>query len=414
MILQTRNGFMAPALRRIPASPGASTLCWMLAVLAALTLLPSCQLNKRLNRRLSLRQNDDNPYGAQIAFDALNFIFPDADISVNKERQTAIPTSDAKSARVILTDYMYAEAADVTMLMNFVGEGNFVFISANQFSDTLLKNFQLHATNTWQFAQEPDSLTVGVYDPVSAEYNSFTYPGDSYDNYVTRLDTQYVTVLGRDAHGRPDFVRMNYKGGGAVFLHFAPLAFSNFFLLHKQNMAYYEKALSYLPSTIKRVTWDESFRYAHNGGKPFSTLSFIGKSPALSWGLALLLLLLIIIYLFDSKRRQRQIPVIPPLSNTSLDFVRTIGRLYYQRRDNHNLASKMVMHFQDQVRTRYHLAGTSLEEGFADRLAYRTGYPKQEMEELVEYMQQLPSKAFVSDEELMDFYRQLEAFYKHT
>jgi hypothetical protein len=32
----------------------------------------------------------------------------------------------------------------------------------------------------------------------------------------------------------------------------------------------------------------------------------------------------------------------------------------------------------------------------------------------VEYMQQLPSKAFVSDEELLDFYRQLEAFYKHT
>jgi hypothetical protein len=74
----------------------------------------------------------------------------------------------------------------------------------------------------------------------------------------------------------------------------------------------------------------------------------------------------------------------------------------------------MVTHFQDQVRTRYHLAVTALEEGFADRLAYRTGYPKQELAALVDYMRELPAKAFVSDEELLDFHRQLEAFYKHT
>ncbi len=383
------------------------------AILAALVLLSSCQFNKQLNRRLSLRQNDDIPYGAQIAYDALHFIFPEAEISVNKTRQPMASTTAGKSARFILTDIMYADAADVTSLMSFVSEGNFLFLSANRFSDTLLRNFQLRATNSRYFAQQPDSLTVGVYHPVNAEYKSFTYPGDSYDNYITRLDTQYVTVLGRDGHGRPDFVRMNYKGGGAVFLHFAPLAFSNFFLLHKHNMAYYEKALSYMPSTIKRFIWDDAYRYPHNG-KPFSTLSFLTKNPPLSWAFWLLVGLLLIVYLFDSKRRQRRIPVIPPLSNTSLDFVRTIGRLYYQRRDNQNLASKMVLHFQDQARTRYHLAATTLEEGFADRLANRTGYPRQELADMVAYMQQLPSKAFVSDEELMDFYRQLEAFYKHT
>ena len=402
MIRISRNGFLVAALRRI------------LTVLPALILFSSCQFDKKLNRRLSLRQSDDLPYGTQIAYKSLPFMFPDAEISINKEKQLVIPSGEGKAARIIITDGMYAEGADVTALMNFVGEGNIVFISANRFSDTLLKNFQLRATNVRNFAEEPDSLTVGVYNPLSAVYNSFTYPGDSYDNYVTRLDSQYVSVLGRDGQGRPDFVRLNYKGGGAVYLHFAPLAFSNFFLLHKHNMAYYGNVLSYLPSkTIKRFIWDESFRYARRG-EHFSTLGFISRNPPLLWAFWLLLLLLLIVYLFDSKRRQRQIPVIPPLSNTSLDFVRTIGRLYYQRRDNHNLASKMVTHFQDQVRTRYHLAVTTPEDGFADRLAYRTGYPKQALAGLVEYMQQLPSKAFVSDEELLDFYRQLEAFYKHT
>lgn len=401
MIRNSRYGSMVLALR------------WILAVLPALIFLSSCGVNKRLNRRLSLWRKDDNPYGTIVAYDALPFIFPNAEISIDRSKAFGVPSGEGKAAHIIITDFMDAEPTDVTALMNFVGEGNIVFISANRFSDGLLKNFQIRATNVRRFTQEPDSLTVGVYNPVDAAYRSFSYPGDSYDNYVTRLDTQYVSVLGRDGHGRPDFIRLNYKGGGAVYLHFAPLAFSNFFLLHKQNMAYYANALSYMPSTIKRFVWDDYFRYTHRNGS-FSTLGFIMRNPALALAFWLLLFLLLVVYLFDSKRRQRQIPVIAPLSNTSLDFVRTIGRLYYQRRDNHNLASKMVMHFNDQVRTRYHLAGTTPEDGFVDRLAYRTGYPKQELAGLVEYMRELPTKAFVSDEELLDFYRQLEAFYKHT
>ena len=55
-----------------------------------------------------------------------------------------------------------------------------------------------------------------------------------------------------------------------------------------------------------------------------------------------------------------------------------------------------------------------MDEAFADRLAYRTGYSKQELMPLVDYMQQLPARAYVADEELSDFHRRLEAFYKHT
>jgi hypothetical protein len=95
-----------------------------------------------------------------------------------------------------------------------------------------------------------------------------------------------------------------------------------------------------------------------------------------------------------------------------VDFVRTIGRLYFQRRDNHNLAIKMAAHFLDQVRTRYHMASTTMDDDFIDRLSYRTGYAKEPLTQLVEYMQRLPDKAYVSDEELLDFHRQLEAFYK--
>jgi hypothetical protein len=390
--------------------------CRVAAALLLVMTLGSCRNgDKTLNRRVTLSRLDDIPYGSQIAYEGLHHIFPDADISVSTN-SNPIPIGSSgggKKACIIIASSLNAESSDVTTIMNFVGDGNQVFISANRISDTLLNNLSIRATTSRSFAMEPDSLTVGVYNPADAEYHSFSYPGDSYDNWITRLDSQYATVLGRDGRGHPDFVRINYKGGGAIYLHFAPLAFSNFFLLHKQNMAYYENALSYMPNTVKEIIWDEYYRHSHSN-KSFSALGYILGNDSLRLAFWLLLLLFLLIYLFESKRRQRQVPVIAPLRNTSLDFVRTIGRLYYQRRDNHNLATKMVVHFQDQVRTRYHLTATVLDEAFVDRLAYRTGYPKQELAPLIVYMQGLPSKAYIPDDELLHFHRQLEAFYKHT
>jgi hypothetical protein len=390
--------------------------CRVVAALLAVITLGSCtDGSKTLNRRVTLSRRDDIPYGTQIAYEGLHHLFPDADISVSTNNNP-IPISSSggvKKACIIIASSLNMESSDVTMLMNFVGDGNVVFISANRISDTLLNNLSIRATQSSSFTMEPDSLTVGVYNPVDAQYHSFSYPGDSYDNWITKLDSQYATVLGRDGRDHPNFVRINYKGGGAIYLHFAPLAFSNFFLLHKQNMAYYANALSYMPNTVKEIIWDEYYRYSHNN-RNFSALGYILRNDSLRLAFWLLLLLFAIIYLFESKRRQRQIPVIAPLRNTSLDFVRTIGRLYYQRRDNQNLATKMVVHFQDQVRTRYHLAATTLDEAFVDRLAYRTGYPKQELAPLIGYMQELSSKAYIADDELLHFHRQLEAFYKHT
>ena len=389
----------------------------MLTALPAIFLLSSCRSGagrKELNRRVTLSRHDDNPYGGKVAYELLPHLFPDADITVmsNASPVSVSGTGGTNRALIVISPSLEADASDVTALMNFVQQGNKVFISANRVSGNLLKQFSIHATSDQAFAVEPDSLTVGVYGPVNAGYQKFSYPGDSYDNWITRLDTQYTSILGRDGRGRPNFVRLTYKGGGAIYLQFAPLAFSNFFLLHKQNIAYYENALSYLPATTHEVIWDEYYRYDHS--RDFSAFQYILNNPALRWAFWLLLLLFTMIYVFDSKRRQRQIPVISALSNTSLDFVRTIGRLYFQRRDNHNLAMKMVAHFQDQVRTRFHLPVTAMDEPFVDRLAYRTGYPKQSLTPLVGYMQELPSKAYISDDELLDFHQQLEAFYKHT
>ena len=97
----------------------------------------------------------------------------------------------------------------------------------------------------------------------------------------------------------------------------------------------------------------------------------------MKWAFWLLLLLFMLIYLIESKRKERMIPVIAPVRNTSLDFVRTIGRLYYQRKDNLNLANKMSVHFLGHVRSKYNLQTSFLDQEFTDRLTYKSGYNKE-------------------------------------
>lgn len=385
--------------------------CWtILSFVLLLMSLTSCRLErkKRLDRRITLKSRDMIPYGTKVAYDGLSYLFPNATISDNTKPLSALSATEGKKAYVIIAPAVDPSPADINSLLDFVGEGNHVFISARRYGDSLLHTLGLKASFGY-IRYEMDSLRVSIHQPVTGDSLNFEYPGDSYDGFINAYDPQYTTVLGRDGLGRPDFVRFNYKGGGTLYLHFAPLAFSNFFLLHKKNIGYYEDALSYLPSSVQEVFWDDYFYYSH---RKQSALSWILNNPPLAWAFWLLLVLFLFVYLFESKRRQRVVPVVLPLQNTSLDFVRTIGRLYFQRRDNHNLASKMVIHFQDLVRTRYNLMTTSLDDDLAERLARRTGYRREALLRLVGYMRELPAKAYVPDEELLDFHRQLEAFYK--
>jgi hypothetical protein len=377
-----------------------------------LLLLASCRIQpeKRINRRISLRPTDPIPYGAKVAYDGLEYLFPDASISTSDKSPMGLRLGEGKRCYVVIVAEMDPTPAEINALLDFVGEGNHVFLSARRFGDSLLRTLGVKAGYGFPFRMNMDSLQVSIHDPVTGDSLNFSYPGDSFEGWVNDYDPQYATVLGRDRVGRPDFLRFNYKGGGAMFLQFAPLAFSNFFLLHKKNIDYYQRALSYLPmKSTQEVIVDNYYGGSRRGS---SALGYILSQPGLRWAFWLLLMLFLVIYLFESKRRQRPIPVITALQNASLDFVKTIGRLYYQRRDNHNLAGKMVMHFQDLVRTRYNLAATALDDDLVQRLAYRTGYEREALSRLVGYMRELPAKAHVPDEELMDLHRQLEAFYK--
>jgi hypothetical protein len=384
----------------------------------------SCQTRKkRINTRITLWRKDKIPYGAFYAYENVGFLFPKASINLNgisparnfSIAENVIDTLQGANklhkAYVILSTQVIADQEEINAMMNFVSTGNYLFISTFFIGDSLLKAVDSSARQTasGMFFLK-DSMDIRLKDPNTGEGREYAYPGIGTESGFSALDSHYAAVLGTNSRGVPNFIRYNFQHGGAVFLHLAPMAFTNFFLLHKDNKTYFDKAMSYIPVNINELDWDDYFRKP----REFSRMRFMFSKPPFAWAIGLILLLFFILYVFESKRKQRVIPKISPLKNSSLDFVKTVGRLYYQRKDNLNLAGKMIMHFLGHIRSQYGLPTTNIDEAFAEKLSYRSGCNRLQAGDLVNNIRFILKKESLSDEELMQFNTELESFYKTT
>jgi hypothetical protein len=388
-----------------------------------------CNKAKKLNERVTLWRKDKIPYGAFYAHENLKRIFPEAEIvdsrrSPDQSQKLTIGSTGEYSGRrtsyVVISTKVLANEEELSAMFRMVTRGDQVFISSSNISDNLLDSLQLKAALYTGFFSEHDSLEVAVRNPETSVQSKYFYPGKAMDNYFSAVDSTITTVLGTDDQGRANFIKISYEGGGAFYIHLAPLALSNFFLLHKDNKSYYDQVLSYLPKNTEVIRWDDYFRSSdgnrsdNDNSSNFSALSWWGKQQGLGAAMWLLLLLLIIIYLVESKRKQRIIPVIPALNNASLDFVKTIGQLYFQRKDNKDLAYKMMVHFQGYVRNRYAIRGAAMDDEFVQRLAYKSGYDKEAIQALVYDLHYAQAQPQITDHALLELNHKLETFYKHA
>ena len=376
---------------------------------AGCTLVPE----KKLNRFRSYARTDKIPYGTLVAYEQLSAIFPQAEVKVNSASPTEIYIPEADSNQVSNVAFLSiaptigATDQEVNALVNMAYNGQQVFLSATDFSDSLLSYLHCQISHSY-FMQ--DSGIWSVWVPELHHSKTFVYPGDKMNNYFSSIDSGTTQVMGWNEDHQPDFIRVNFPHRGAVFLHLAPLAFTNFFLLHKQNSAYYDYALSYMPPTIRNVRWDDYFRHRPRQG--FSALKYILSQQSLRWAFWITMAMLFILYVFESKRKQRAQERIAPPSNTSVEFVKTVGRLYFQQKNNQDLAAKMISAFLEEIHAYYHIPTVELNDIFSGKLAYRTGQPLENIKSLVYTIHYARLNPGLRDDELLDLHRQLTLFKK--
>jgi len=357
----------------------------------------------------------------------LKYLFPNAKISTNKKEPgywDSLSVYDNKQALLIFSPYFYPEDEELTKLINFAKNGNDVFISSIFLSKNAQDLFRINTSffdYSYLFPSKKDDDTLHIYLQTGSAKNKveYGYPGRRLTTYLGETDDAVTYKLGFDELNRPNFIRLR-TGKGNVYVHTVPLAFSNYFLLHKNNIGYYENALSMIPNDTKQLVWDEYFlfkqQYMHenpNGSEGKGFMSVLFQYPGLKWGFLSALFLLALFVFIEMRRKQRYIPEIKKPANDSLEFVKTIGRLYFEKRDHNNLCRKLSTYFLEHIRNRYNLVTAKLDENFIKTLQYKTSYPENDLREIISFINNI-NNVIITDAQLKTFHQKLDDFYKRA
>jgi hypothetical protein len=394
----------------------------LLTVMIFLFAGSSGRKTKKMDERITLGKADKIPYGTYVAFDNLKYIFPNASIYTDKNEPgywDSVYNHGTKQAFIAISGRFNASSEEMRQLINFVKSGNDAFISARYISETAqeMLGCKCSSNDFTSLYNEymDDSVSLSLNKPPFPGSLKYSYPGKKVESYFYRVDTTTTDVLGYNNEGTPNFIHLT-AGKGNFYLHLAPLAFSNYFLLHGNNISYYEKALSVISSDVEKVIWDEYYlkkKFADESVKKKNWLSIFFQFPALKAALLTAIFALLLYTLLEMRRKQRYIPVINRPKNDSLDFVKTIGRMYYDKGDHKNLCRKMAAYFLEYIRNRFKLNTNNLDEEFIHNLQSKTAYDENELRSIVSFISHLDEAYEVKQKQLILFHKKLESFYNY-
>lgn len=364
----------------------------------------------RVDWSITLDRYDRIPFGTYVLYQSLGDLFdtppeqPEGSLYERYNRRT-----DTGEVSIMIVKTLNTSKVDESELLRFLALGNSLFIATEGISRTLADTLKLEIESFDIDNIMSDSLRIQLEDPSLRRPGGYRMPAARVSSYITAFDSSRTTVLGRNQHKRANYIRMRI-GKGQLLLHCAPMAFTNVSLLADDNRRYISDALSYLPRHPQRLIWDDYFSDGRSGAS--TPLRVILTRPGLRAGYFTALAAVILLLLFRSKRRQRVIPVVAPLRNTTMDFVDTITQLYINKSNHRDIAIKVVSHFLEFVRTRFGLPTGMLDEDFIKRLTARSGMDEGKVGALIARIQQVRVGHSVSESELLGLSRAIDEFKK--
>lgn len=100
--------------------------------------------------------------------------------------------------------------------------------------------------------------------------------------------------------------------------------------------------------------------------------------------------------------------------NTSLEFVQTIGKMYFQQADHANIAQKKIQHLLLYIRERFGLRTNELDEEFKEALSQKTGFARLEIDLLFGEIAHAERSGRLTEYALLSLNRRIEDFYQKT
>ncbi|KQM75117.1 hypothetical protein ASE74_03850 [Pedobacter sp. Leaf216] len=350
---------------------------------------------------------DKIPYGTFILYNRIKDILPAADVQLSKIAiyNTLKGKKLNKTAYLIVAQKAEISKTDFGQMVKYMQAGNDVFIASYDLGN-LEKDLKIQTSTS----MTAEGNNLNFTNPNLKTEANYGFERGIGSQYFSKLDSSKTTILGVNGKGRPNFIRYSY-GKGNLYLIAEPGFYTNFNLLNKYGAEYAAKTLSYLHGS-KQVIFDEYFSVQKNTTTDMLRVFF--KHPELEFAYYLAIFSLILFVLYESKRRQRIIPIADPFINSSLAFVNVVGSVYYHERNNLDIGLKKINYFMEYLRTRYYLKTNEIDSNFAQLLMEKTGINEALAKTLTKHFIQTPKMSELSDTQLINLNESIEQFYKNT
>ncbi|HEY9048784.1 MAG TPA: DUF4350 domain-containing protein [Ohtaekwangia sp.] len=380
-------------------------------------LVFSLMAPRQLDWRITFHRSHKIPFGGYALNELIHDLFPEKQIMQSNYTIYELYDTITKPVNFISisTDFSPPDD-DVLALLKNVSNGGSAFISAHnfygKFADTLKissQDYYFEDEHRHFLTDKEDSSRLLFTNTKLQNADIYRYPRKNiHERFILRSDSLHAkTVAENDIH-LPVTLIIPW-GKGKVIVNCTPMAFTNAYLLPENNSRFAATTLSYLP--VDDVVWTE---YYHLGRMEAQTpLRFILSNEALRWAYFITILSLLVFIIFEAKRKQRIIPVIKPLGNTTLEFVRTIGNLYYQQGEHKDLAEKKISYLFDQIRTKYWLSTNKLDDNFIVALSRKSGKPEEDVRAMIMLIRLIQSQRDIAVDRLIDLNEKIEKFNSH-
>lgn len=397
------------------------TLAIILVIAAAIvTIAISLDYSNRrtIDWEESFNEKSNKPYGVSVFYKELPKLFEGQKLKTvyyTPYNYFYANSEDGYGDHVAEGNYMlvgnsdYLEVGDIEELLMFADRGNTLFLSDYTFPQTLMDTLNIAV----DVVQNKDSISQLSFTNPDLRSKNSTIDKNESSSYFSEFEPENYNALGY-ANDNPElinFLEIPF-GDGTVYLHLEPKVFTNYNILKDKRYRYTEGALSYLPNaTIYFDSYTKYFNSQYGDAEEKSDLSWFLQQPAFKWAWYLTLILTFVFMVFNAKRRQRIIPIVKPLENTTVGFVKTISNLYYETQDHKNLIDKKITYFLEKIRSDYNLDTTNLNEEFITKLAQKSGKKKETVKKTINFINWLRTKNEFFEENLLKLNKHIEEFY---
>ena len=367
----------------------------------------SCSKPQPTNWKPMYFAESKDPYGFYLFSSSLKQLYPNARVSkvpasISMGELSQKMNDEGPDLFLCLAKNMAFSPKEIESIADWLEKDNDVVLIAERFDEKLLKALNLELER--HFVTGTHGMVTGKKDYAVAYHQNEQF----LSQYFLPLDKakDVSKSVSRISGAGPNVLAFT-SGRGRLLVSSTPMAFSNFFLLEGENQHYLEDVFSYTVQSPKNIYYiiGELRAPAH------SDWSILWNNRATRMALIIALVALLLFVMFQAKRRQRMIPVVAPLRNDAATFVETIGKLYYNKKDNKNLALKMVQHFFELLRNNYHLNTLQLDEDFEIKLSGRSGNDRSEVNYLLTQIKMIQNNSVqIDDAFLFSLYRNMQSY----